>query len=278
MPELPEVETVVRELRPLLRRQRIGAVRVGPKSLRFPWQSGWTRRLLGRRIADVRRRGKWIVFDLDDGAGMLAHLGMTGQFRVVSASAALDQHTHVVVGLGRGRELRYRDVRRFGSIRYCANAAEMARRLPEKLGPEPWDLDPAAWFCDLRRRRRCLKAILLDQTVVAGVGNIYADEALFLARLSPRQRGSVTTRPQAERLRRAVLRVMEQAIAARGSTIRDYVGGSGRRGGYQHELLAYGRSGEPCSSCAAVIQCIRLAGRSTHYCPTCQASRSRARN
>jgi formamidopyrimidine-DNA glycosylase len=270
MPELPEVETVVRELRPKLVGRRLRSVATSAKKLRFAWQPAWELRLTGRRVEAIRRRGKWIMIDLDDGAALLGHLGMTGKLRVVRADAQQEQHTHLVFALDDGHELRYRDVRRFGSLRYTPDAGDIESLMGEALGPEPWDLEPEEWYQSLRRSRRSLKAILLDQTVVAGVGNIYADEALFAAKLSPRLAGAKVNRKQAERLRRAIIAVLDRAIVARGSTIRDYVGGNGRRGRYQRKLLAYGRAGQPCSNCGRLIQCIRLAGRATHYCPRCQ--------
>jgi formamidopyrimidine-DNA glycosylase len=275
MPELPEVETVIRELRPELVGRRLRSVAASAKKLRFAWQPAWELRLAGRLVEAIRRRGKWIMIDLDDGSLLLGHLGMTGKLRVVRADAPHEPHTHLVFALDNGHELRYRDVRRFGSLRYCPSPAEIASMMGETLGPEPWDLEPGAWYEGLRRSRRSLKAILLDQTVVAGIGNIYADEALFAAKISPKLTGAKITRPQAEQLRRAITRVLERAIAARGSTIRDYVGGSGRRGRYQRKLLAYGRAGQPCSNCGLLIQCIRLAGRATHYCPRCQGPKRR---
>src|SRR5262249_32672739 len=146
----------------------------------------WELRLTGRRVEAIRRRGKWIMIDLDDGAALLGHLGMTGKLRVVRADAPYEPHTHLIFALDNGHELRYRDVRRFGSFRYTGAATDIESMMGEKLGPEPWDLKPEEWFQRLRRSRRSLKAILLDQTVVAGVGNIYADEALYAAMLSPR--------------------------------------------------------------------------------------------
>ncbi len=138
------------------------------------------------------------------------------------------------------------------------------------LGPEPFDLEPAYWRAQLGKTRRCLKAVLLDQRVVAGVGNIYADESLFAARLHPGRLGSSLSAREVRRLRDAVPQVLERAIAKRGSTIRNYVGGSGLSGGFQHEFCAYGRDGEPCLRCGTTIALTRLAGRATHYCPRCQ--------
>jgi formamidopyrimidine-DNA glycosylase len=277
MPELPEVETIVRDLRPLLGGKRIAAVRAGKHRLRTPWRASWTRHVVGRLVMALRRRGKWIVAELDDGSQLLFHLGMTGQLTVRPATIAAERHTHFVFVLDDGqRQLRFRDVRRFGSVRYLRARADLEREFEGRLGPEPWDLKATSWHISWRRSRRCLKAILLDQTTVAGVGNIYADEALFAARLSPRQTGRTTTLEQAERLRAAILEVLERAIAGRGTSFSDYVGGSGLRGDFQERLQVYGRAGLPCYECRRAIACIRLAGRSTHYCPGCQRRKAGA--
>jgi formamidopyrimidine-DNA glycosylase len=212
------------------------------------------------------------VIDLDDGAALLIHLGMTGQLRVVPAQEPALAHTHLVAGLDRGEaQLRFRDVRRFGSATLVVGPEALADFFGAcGLGPEPFDLDAPYWRRQLRKTSRCLKAVLLDQRVVAGVGNIYADEALFEARLHPRRLGRTLSAEQAERLRRAIMVVLERAIDRRGSTIRDYVGASGAEGGYQHEFRVYGRPGEACPRCRRAIERIRLAGRSTHFCPRCQ--------
>jgi formamidopyrimidine-DNA glycosylase len=275
LPELPEVETVVRDLRTLLLGRRLGGVRVSRKRLRCRWSRAWAGLLRGCIVRGVERRGKWILMDLG-GPWLLAHLGMTGQFRVVPADARREPHTHVVFPLDDGQlELRYRDVRRFGSIQYVATRARLDALLaPPRLGPEPFALDPALWRRRLASTARNLKAVLLDQTVIAGVGNIYADEALHEACLSPVLPARDLTPHQADVLRRAIARVLRRAITARGSTIRDYVGGNGRKGRYQQEFLVYGRTGQPCSRCKTLIQRIVLAGRSTHYCPRCQVPRA----
>lgn len=274
MPELPEVETVVRDLRPRLLRRRLASVETGGKRLRRPWSAEWANQLAGRRVRDVRRRGKWIVVELAGGAALVFHLGMTGRLTVVASETAREPHTHLVFGLDRGRQqLRFRDVRRFGCATFYTDPAALERSFRHAgLGPEPFDLRAGVWHAGLTATRRCLKAVLLDQRVVAGVGNIYADESLFEARLPPTQPGCRTTPAEAERLRRGVIRVLRRAIDKRGSSIRDYVGGSGERGSYQDEFRVYGRAGKPCPRCGAPIACIRLAGRSTHYCPKCQGS------
>jgi formamidopyrimidine-DNA glycosylase len=275
MPELPEVETVVRDLRPLLVGRRIAAVRVSRRKLRRPWRKDWAARLVGSAVAAVRRRGKWIVLDLDSGPRLVVHLGMTGQLTVAPAADPVLDHTHLVFELEVGCQLRFRDARRFGSAELFADEAAVQAFLSERLGPEPFDVDPAAFRDALRRTGRAVKAVLLDQTVVAGVGNIYADEALHRAGLHPQRRGRSLSTAEADRLREAVAAVIAAAIESRGSTIRDYVGGSGLRGGYQDEFRVYGRAGEACPACSAAIEVVRVAGRSSHYCPRCQGSGAR---
>jgi formamidopyrimidine-DNA glycosylase len=277
MPELPEVETVVRDLRPLITGRSIRGVRHGPKLLRDPWDAAWNAALAGTKIEAIGRRGKWIVIDLVRRSGaprLLVHLGMTGQFTAVKATDPAPDHLHIVFELDRGTELRFRDPRRFGSVTYFPDAATLETRFAAiGLGPEPFNVEASYFRSAVRQSTRSLKAILLDQSVLAGVGNIYADEACSLAKLHPRRRGSSLTRAEADRLREAVETVLTKAITRRGSTIRDYVGGSGLRGGFQREFRVYGRTGEPCLVCGTDIRCIRLSGRASHYCPRCQASR-----
>jgi formamidopyrimidine-DNA glycosylase len=275
VPELPEVETVVRDLRPHLKGRRLVRAAAGDKSLRRAWLPAWAERLTGRTVRAVRRRGKWILLDLDDGL-LVVHLGMTGQLTVGPADRPRIDHTHFVADLDDGRQLRFRDVRRFGSITLYDSAAALEEFLGGRLGPEPFDLPAADFRTALAGTSRCLKAVLLDQRIVAGVGNIYADESLFEAKLPPAQLGRDTTAREADRLRKAIVRVLRRAIERRGSSIRNYVGGSGLRGAYQEEFRVYGRTGQPCRRCRAPIRRVRLAGRSTHYCPNCQAARTSA--
>jgi formamidopyrimidine-DNA glycosylase len=276
VPELPEVETIVRDLRPLLVGRRLATVvRATGQELRRPWSADWDKQLPGRTVLSVQRRGKWIVLELD-AVHLLIHLGMTGQLTVVLANVPIEAHTHLTFDLEGGpdegaRQLRFRDVRRFGSVTLFSARADLEAFFTEAgLGPEPFDLDRAEWRRRLSGTARCVKAVLLDQRVVAGVGNIYADESLFQARLHPARLGRDLLPAEADRLRKAITAVLHRAIERRGSTIRDYVGGSGLQGGYQDEFLAYGRTGEPCQRCRTPIECIRLGGRSTHFCPRCQ--------
>jgi formamidopyrimidine-DNA glycosylase len=274
LPELPEVETVVRDLRPLLVGQRLGAVRTSRRRLRRPWSKTWGSRLSGQRIEEVTRRGKWIIICLADGHRLVVHLGMTGQLTVVPRAAPPALHTHLFFDLGGGKaQLRFCDIRRFGSATVLSAPAALEQFFrAAQLGPEPFALPCDYWRHALAGTARCLKAILLDQRVVAGVGNIYADESLFEARLPPSQLGRQTNAGEANRLRVALARVLRRAINRRGSSIRNYVGGLGLQGSYQNEFRVYGRTGQPCVRCGAALQRVRLAGRSTHFCPSCQAN------
>jgi formamidopyrimidine-DNA glycosylase len=271
VPELPEVETVVRDLRGPLVGRSLSTLKISRKALRRRWSPAWKAAILGRVVRLVERRGKWILIDLD-GPVLLIHLGMTGQFVVAPAAQPPQDHTHVVFGLDDGvHELRFRDIRRFGSVSLFPGRQPLEEFFAASgLGPEPFDVDTTYWRACLAKTSRNLKAILLDQRVLAGVGNIYADEALFEAKLSPALLGRCLSKRDADRLRRAVGTVLQRGIAKRGSSIRNYVGGSGLMGQYQNEFRVYGRTGEPCRRCRTAIARIRLAGRATHFCPKCQ--------
>jgi formamidopyrimidine-DNA glycosylase len=273
VPELPEVETVVRDLRPRLVGRTFTALTVSRRPLRRRWSAAWGPLLVGRRVEAVDRRGKWILLTLDGGAHLVVHLGMTGQLTVAPGDQPPPAHTHLRAALDGGGELRFRDVRRFGSATYFPNTEGIEGFFREAgLGPEPFGLAPAYWRQRLAATGRCLKAVLLDQRVVAGVGNIYADEALFRARLHPARLARDLTSAEVARLRRAVVAVLNRGIQCRGSSVRDYVDGAGCRGGYQEEFLVYQRTGEPCRRCRGPIARLRLAGRATHFCPRCQTT------
>jgi formamidopyrimidine-DNA glycosylase len=266
------VETVVRDIRPHLEGKRLTSVQVGRFALRRRWSADWEPLLLGSRVTAVSRRGKWILIQLAPDRHLVIHLGMSGQLTVTPAREPVVPHTHIVWGLDRGgKQLRFRDVRRFGSATLFPDRGSLEEFFHQSgLGPEPFELDSKYWRACLQKTSRCLKAVLLDQRVVAGVGNIYADESLFAARLHPTRLGRETSAAEADRLRKAVVAVLERAIDKRGSSIRNYVGGAGQRGEFQEEFSAYGRTGKPCPRCREPIECIRLAGRSTHFCPRCQ--------
>jgi formamidopyrimidine-DNA glycosylase len=277
VPELPEVETVVRDLRSCLSQRQLTRVRQTSKhSLRTRWRPVWSGAITGKRIESVTRRGKWILVTLENQAILVVHLGMTGQLTVVPTATALADHTHLIFDLDGGeQQLRFRDIRRFGSITFFRSQQALEFFFASsRLGPEPFDVPARYWHDCLQASRRCLKAVLLDQSIVAGIGNIYADESLFEARLHPALLACDLSGAEIDRLRRAVAKVLRRAIEKRGSSIRNYVDGSGVQGGYQNEFRVYGRTGSPCPRCGAAIECRRLAGRSSHYCPICQKNKT----
>jgi formamidopyrimidine-DNA glycosylase len=281
VPELPEVETVVRDLRPCLKGCRLMHVRqTSRQALRTRWRAAWSAAVAGQRIEIVTRRGKWILVELGNESILVFHLGMTGQLTIVSDATPLADHTHLIFDLDKGaKQMRFRDIRRFGSVTLFPNRQALEDFFAaSRLGPEPFEVPAKYWRECLRGSKRCLKAVLLDQSVVAGVGNIYADESLFEARLHPARLSCDLDNTESDRLRRAVATVLRRAIERRGSSIRNYVGGSGLQGEYQNEFRVYDRAGEPCPRCGAAIESRRLAGRSSHFCPKCQQAISGQRS
>jgi len=280
MPELPEVETVVRDLRPQLSGRTIASVQltrdplIRGRLIRYPSATTFVRRLRGRTIRSVERRGKYIVMPLDqDSERLVVHLGMTGHLRVWEPEETPVKHTHVRVLLDTGLELRYDDQRQFGRL-LLGKQDELvaARAFPARLGPEPihGDLTEAEFDRLVRGRRRPVKSALLDQSFLAGVGNIYADEACFRAGIRPSRWTHQLTLRERRALYSAIQEVLENSIAARGSSIINYVDAFGLRGSNQEKLLVYGRAGEPCLTCGTPLQGTRLAGRGTVYCRKCQ--------
>ena len=280
MPELPEVETVVRDLRPQLSGRLITSVHLTPNAairgrlIRYPTPTKFVRRLRGRTIRAVERRGKYIVMPLDEnGQRLIVHLGMTGHLRVWEPEEAPVKHTHVRVLLDSGLELRYDDQRQFGRLLLGSQDELVAAgAFPARLGPEPihGDLTEAEFQRLIRARHRPVKSALLDQSFLAGVGNIYADEACFRAGIRPSRWTHKLTLRERRALYSAIQEVLENSIAARGSSIINYVDAFGLPGSNQEKLLVYGRAGEPCLTCGTPLQGTRLAGRGTVYCRTCQ--------
>jgi len=271
MPELPEVETVRRGLAPRLVGRRIDRVAVRAPGLRFPFPRGLAARLEGRRVVAVRRRAKYLLLDLDDGLSVLLHLGMTGRLVLGARAAPPGRHDHLVLDLDDGTRLTFADARRFGLVDLAPTAALARHPRLAQLGPEP--LEPAfsgaALGARLAGRRTAIKAALMDQRTVAGIGNIYACESLYAARLSPRRLAASVVGARAERLCAAVRRVLGAAIAAGGSSLRDYVGAGGELGYFQHRFAVYDRAGIPCPGCdcAGGVRRIVQSGRATFYCP-----------
>jgi formamidopyrimidine-DNA glycosylase len=274
MPELPEVETVARSLRPRLVGRTITAVETSGLALRVPLDPERLARACGgARVEGIERLGKYLLVHLSSHEVLLAHLGMSGRFVLASQEAPRPAHLHVRLELAdEGEELRYIDPRRFGMIVvYPAGEVGQAPELAV-LGPDPLAerFTPGYLLGALRGSRRDIKQFLLDQSQVAGLGNIYVCEALFRARVSPRRRAHTLGSKRVERLHGAIREVLEQALAHRGTTFRDYVDGAGESGGNQFHLDVYGREGEPCTACGARVVRLVQGARSTFFCPRCQ--------
>lgn len=273
MPELPEVETIVADLRPHLTGRTIVRCELNfPTIVRHPEPELFIDSVAGMRIADVRRRGKYILIDLENDLLLVVHLGMTGQLRLVDADKPLEKHTHAVFTLDDKRHLRYRDPRRFGRLLIGTEKSLLASKKLPRLGPEPIDPEFAAeeLYRRLHKRRAALKAVLLDQGAIAGVGNIYADESLHRARLRPDRLAAGLSRKSVKRLHESLRDSLQTAIANRGSSVDTYRDAWGEIGGQQEKLLVYGRAGEPCFTCGRPLTMIRIAGRSTVFCRRCQ--------
>jgi formamidopyrimidine-DNA glycosylase len=273
VPELPEVETIVADLRPHLTGRTIVRCELNfPTIVRHPEPELFIDAVAGLRIVDVRRRGKYILISLNNDLLLVVHLGMTGQLRLVDSVTPLAAHTHAVFMLDDGRQLRYRDPRRFGRLLLGTEESLLASKKLPRLGPEPIDPTFAAdeLYQMFRKRRTNLKALLLDQGAIAGVGNIYADESLHRARLRPDRIARTLSRKSAHRLHESLRESLQTAIANRGSSVDTYRDAWGEIGGQQEKLLVYGRAGEPCFTCGRPLALIRIAGRSTVFCRRCQ--------
>lgn len=271
MPELPEVETICRGLAACLEGRRLVRVLQRRADLRFPLPRRFAARLTGRRVTKVARRAKYILVHLDDGRVLLCHLGMTGRLLVGPAPAGLlDRHDHIVIETDAGAVVRFNDARRFGVMDLAPASRLRHHPLLRDLGPEPLgpEFDGPALAAALAGKRTPIKAAITDQRVVAGLGNIYASEALFRAGLSPRRLAASVAGGRAARLAAAIRGVLEEAIAAGGSSFSDYVRTDGELGYFQHHWAVYDREGERCPACdcEAGIRRIVQGGRSTFYC------------
>ena len=278
MPELPEVETVRARLAPVLTGRRFTAVEIHDPRLVRPYEpQAVAAELIGERVAAVERRGKYVIVRFDSRRVLLIHLRMTGSLRHSNGSLAEDPHRRAVVRLDDGSDVTYRDVRRFGTW-LVLEPDEVEPYLSSRVGEEPLDaLFTAARLGErLAGRRAPIKAALLDQRTLAGMGNIYVDEALWRARLHPLRPAETIDRPELRRLHRAIRAALEAGIARQGSTLRDYRLPDGESGSMQKEFKVYGRGGEPCDRCGTPIAKTRVAGRGTWFCPTCQAERGSA--
>jgi formamidopyrimidine-DNA glycosylase len=269
MPELPEVETTVRALRPLLVGHTFGYVQNRwPKHIVTPSVPELQRRLPGRAIKAINRRAKYLVFSLDNGEALIIHLKMSGRLLVVARNEPADRHVHTIFGLANGQELRFWDQRKFGRV-YLVHDPQTVLGA---LGPEPLaDEFTVERFAErLHGRNRTLKPLLLDQTFVAGIGNIYADESLFYAHLHPQRLSGTLTLEEKTALYTAIQKVLQLGIEREGASIDLYVKPDGSKGDMQNAVAVFRRTGYPCMQCGTPIQRIVLGGRSTHFCAKCQ--------
>ncbi|MEN9932902.1 MAG: formamidopyrimidine-DNA glycosylase [Pseudomonadota bacterium] len=270
MPELPEVETVMRGLTPVWQGQRFTRVVAHRPDLRRPLPQGLGQRLTGATVVRLGRRAKYGLVETDRGDTLIIHLGMSGRMRV--DPAGLEKHDHVVFETANGRIVAFNDARRFGSLDLLPTDVAAAHPLLAGIGPEPLGPDYGLpllirIFAD---RLAPAKAILLDQRLIAGLGNIYVCEALYRAGIHPETPGGAVTRPQLQRLLPAIPAVLEEAIAAGGSTLRDHAAPDGTLGYFQKDFAVYGREGEACTTCATNVSRIVQSGRSSFFCPSCQ--------
>jgi formamidopyrimidine-DNA glycosylase len=270
MPELPEVETVARGLRSALPGRRIAEVRCHFAGIVATGAGRFKRELRGKTVSDVLRHGKYLFLQFAKGGGVAFHLRMTGQALLVPEAEPADRHTHLEILFRGGRQkLAYRDVRKFGRFELLSAGLEQFVQA-RGLGPDALHISASELYARLQATRRSLKAALLDQRVLAGLGNIYTDEILFRRRLSPLRPCSSLSRREAASLAAAIRRVLAEAIEGQGSSISDYVDARGRRGSFQSALRVYGRAGAPCPRCGTTMAGGRVAGRSTTWCPRCQ--------
>lgn len=267
MPELPEVQTVVDTLRPMVENRRVAQFELFRTDFANPADFDWSAALTRRRIVRLERRAKRIVFTLEDGNVFYAHLGMTGRIGFGPAGRKQCKHTHACLSFRHGA-VHFVDARRFGGLTWLGQTTD-----DERLGPEPLEITPLRLAQQLARTRRAVKTALLDQSLIAGLGNIYADEALFAAGIHPTCPANELTAGAVRRLNRAIKTTLRKAIRHRGSTLRDYVDAEGRAGDFRRLHQVYGRASKPCSRCRGLIARIILGGRATHFCPACQSNR-----
>ncbi|GGN91936.1 DNA-formamidopyrimidine glycosylase [Saccharibacillus kuerlensis] len=273
MPELPEVETVKRTLNMLVAGKKIERVTVSlPRIVRRPEDPALFAALLeGQTIRNIERSGKFLRINLD-GWVIVSHLRMEGRYGVYDAADPVEKHTHVIFHFNDGTELRYRDVRQFGTMDLLPIGEEFMGAPLHKLGLEPLapEFTAAALGAKLAGKKNRIKTVLLNQEVVAGIGNIYVDETLFRAGLHPERAAGSLNAEELKKLHRCIVDILTEAVAAGGSSVKSYVNGQGESGSFQDQHRIYGRKGQPCHNCGTPVERIVVGGRGTHYCPECQ--------
>lgn len=273
MPELPEVETIRRTLLQLIIGKKIQSVSVfWPKIIKLPLEvEQFADALIGQTMQDIGRRGKFLVFYTEIYA-LVSHLRMEGRYTLAQSEEPVDKHTHVIFHFTDGTELRYRDVRKFGTMHLFRKGDEFSSLPLSQLGPEPLDdtFDLKEFQNNLGSKKRNIKSVLLDQTVLVGLGNIYVDEALFKARIHPERMAQSLTNEEINVLYESIIETLSEAVKKGGSTVRTYVNSQGEMGMFQLEHNVYGRKGEACKVCGAELIKTVVGGRGTVYCPNCQ--------
>jgi formamidopyrimidine-DNA glycosylase len=274
MPELPEVETVVRGLRPHIVGQIISEVILRRKNLRYSFPRGFIDSLNGQTIIGIERRAKYILIELSSEKMWLIHLGMTGSFRFQSPSSKLENHDHIVIHLKNGLTLIYNDPRRFGFVDIIPKQNLLSHKFLNTLGDEPLDpsLTPARFFEMIQTRSSPIKTAIMDQKLIVGVGNIYASESLYDAKINPTRPANTLNTIEAKRLLISIRKILNKAIKAGGSTIQNFIHADGTGGYFQHEFKVYGQAGKRCAcgKRSGVIEKIMQQGRATFFCNACQ--------
>lgn len=273
MPELPEVETIRKTLKELVLNKKISDIDIyWGKIIKHPDDSEYFKQLvMGQTIRDVKRKGKFLIFELDN-LMLVSHLRMEGKYFVNKTGTERDKHTHVIFNFTDGTSLNYNDVRKFGTMHVYPKENYLQVKPLNQLGPDPFEINYNVEYLTekLLKTTRFVKAALLDQTIIAGLGNIYVDEVLFRAKIHPEKRANTLTKKQIELIYKYSYDVLKEAVEQGGTTIRSYVNGDGEMGLFQQELFVYGQENKACKSCGDTIEKFKSSGRGTHICPTCQ--------
>ncbi len=271
MPELPEVETIVRRLRLSLIGQKIRSVQILNPGILRSSPKVFVQTLTGAIIREIRRKGKFILFDLTPDWTLILHLKMTGQVFVEPRSTLADRHTQVIFHFYSSQfQMRYRDIRKFGFFALFQGKPIDSNPYLSRLGPDPFEITSNQFVKIVLSRKRTVKSLLLDQSLISGLGNIYVDESLFQAKIHPLTKSDTLSPARIKDLHRIIKKILTRAISMQGSTLKDYRRPDGTSGGFQNYHQVYGRTGSPCPYCGLPIEKIRVAGRGTHYCPGCQ--------
>lgn len=270
MPELPEVETTRKGIAPYVVGETVKNIIIRERQLRWPIPTSLKRSLKNLVIRKLERRAKYLLFHTEKGC-MILHLGMSGSLRVIDNKQPHEKHDHVDIVFESGRTLRFRDPRKFGSVLWTTDDP-MQHKLINHLGPEPLsdEFDTDYLYTRSRKRTQAIKTFIMDSRIVVGVGNIYANEALFMAGINPNRKAGTVSKARYEKLLMAIKKVLTLAIKKGGTTLRDFINGEGKPGYFRNELQVYDRKGEPCNNCKKPIKMVRLGQRSTFYCSHCQ--------